>query len=184
MAQVKAPEKPLAPSAEFEGIEPKAEHFKPPKPPAIEGVLVRPLKSIADERGRLMELLRSDWPEFLKFGQVYMTSAYPGVTKAWHYHKKQTDHFACLSGMMKLVLYDGRKGSKTFGAVNEFFMGEHNPLLVRIPARVYHGFKGIGEKECVLINVPDVPYDYKEPDEYRLPAHTGKIPYDWSRKDG
>ena len=38
-----------------------------------------------DERGRLMEILRNDDENFECFGQVYMTTAYPGVTKAWHF---------------------------------------------------------------------------------------------------
>ena len=150
----------------------------------IEGVLIKPLKPIPDERGRLMEILRSDWPEFMKFGQVYLTTAYPGAVKAWHYHKKQYDHFACIHGMMKVVLYDGRKGSKNRGALNEFFMGTHNPMLLRIPPWVYHGFKCISQEEALVINVPTEPYRYQTPDEYRLPAHTKKIPYDWNRKDG
>ncbi|MFH1369622.1 MAG: dTDP-4-dehydrorhamnose 3,5-epimerase family protein [Elusimicrobiota bacterium] len=149
----------------------------------IDGVKVKQLKPLCDERGRLMELLRSDWPEFIRFGQVYMTTAYPGVVKAWHYHKKQTDSFICIRGMMKVVLYDDRRGSKTKGEVNEFFIGEQNPALVQIPKLVYHGFKCVSEKEAVILNVPTELFNYKQPDEYRLPAHTKKIPYDWARKD-
>ncbi|MEK7290545.1 MAG: dTDP-4-dehydrorhamnose 3,5-epimerase family protein, partial [Planctomycetota bacterium] len=89
----------------------------------IDGVKIKKLKVIPDERGRLMEILRNDDAIFLKFGQVYITTAYPGVVKAWHYHKIQTDHFAVVLGMMKVVLYDGRKDSPTFGQVNEFIAG-------------------------------------------------------------
>ena len=60
----------------------------------IDGVKVAKLKVIPDERGRLMEMVRCDDPDFVKFGQVYMTSAYPGVVKGWHYHKKQHDTMA------------------------------------------------------------------------------------------
>lgn len=67
----------------------------------IEGVKIKRLKVIPDARGRLMEILRSDDELFVKFGQVYMTAAYPGVVKGWHYHKKQTDNFAVIKGMMK-----------------------------------------------------------------------------------
>lgn len=149
----------------------------------IEGVWVKPLKLICDERGKLMEIFRADDMGFMKFGQIYMTTAYPGVVKAWHYHKKQSDHFACLRGMMKLVLYDSRKGSPTRGRVSEFFLGDHQPLLVKIPPGVYHGFKCISADEAVVINIPDELYNRKTPDEFRLPAHTKKIPYDWARKD-
>jgi len=150
----------------------------------IEGAEARPVRVIADERGRLGEILRSDSDLFRKFGQVYFTTAYPGVVKAWHYHKIQTDHFFCVKGMTKLVLYDPRDGSPTKGLINEFFLGEHNPVLVVIPPMVYHGFKAISIDEAVMINVPTETYNYKNPDEYRLDAHTDQIPYDWSRKDG
>lgn len=150
----------------------------------IDGVKVKKLRMIPDERGRLMEILRADDPEFVKFGQVYLTTAYPGVTKAWHYHKKQYDNFCCVRGMMKVVLYDAREGSPTGGELGEFFIGEHNNVLLQIPPNVYHGFKCIGESEAMIINCCTEPYNHKEPDEYRLPPDSADIPYDWSRKDG
>ena len=150
----------------------------------IDGVVVKDLRMIPDERGYLMEMLRSDWPEFERFGQVYVTAVYPGVVKGWHYHKIQTDHFICVSGMAKVVLYDNREGSPTHGEVNEFFMGWQRPRLLKIPPGVLHGFKGIGQEMALIVNVPTELYNYEQPDEYRLPAHTDQVPYDWARKDG
>ena len=150
----------------------------------ISGVHTKMLKRIPDERGWLMEMLRADDRIFMKFGQVYLTAVFPGVVKAWHYHKSQTDHFVCVQGMAKVVLYDDRADSTTHGAINEFFIGEMNPMLVQIPPLVYHGFKGIGPETAVILNVPTEVYRYEEPDEYRLEPHGGSIPYDWSRKDG
>ncbi len=154
----------------------------------IEGVEVNKLKVVPDERGRLMEILRSDDPAFVKFGQVYMTTNYPGVVKAWHYHKKQTDYVCCVKGMIKLVAYDSRGKSKTKGEINEFFIGDHNPCLITIPPGVYHGWKCISADESVVVNIPTEVYDYKNPDEYRLPPDTKEIPYDWvldkSKKHG
>jgi dTDP-4-dehydrorhamnose 3,5-epimerase len=150
----------------------------------IDGVKVRKLRFIPDERGYLMEMLRSDWEEYDKFGQVYITAVYPGVVKGWHYHKIQTDHFICVHGMAKVVLYDGREGSPTHGEVNEFFMGDQNPMLLKIPPGVMHGFKGISQEMALIVNVPTELYNYDQPDEYRLPAHTDQIPYDWTRRDG
>ena len=150
----------------------------------IHGVKVKRLRVLPDERGRLMEILRNDDEMFGKFGQVYMTTAYPGVVKGWHYHKRQFDNMAVVKGMMKIVLYDGRKESETFGEVNEFFAGEHNPVLIHIPPFVYHGFKCISGDEAVVINTPTEPYDYNDPDEFRVHPHDNEIPYDWNRKDG
>ena len=150
----------------------------------IDGVNVKPLKVIADERGYLMEMMRADDPFFQRFGQSYVSVAYPGVVKGWHYHKKQTDHFVIVKGMMKVVLYDARDGSPTKGLINEFFMGEKNPILVTIPPGVVHGMKGIGHEPAMLVNVPTEMYQYDKPDEFRIDPHSKDIPYDWSRKDG
>jgi dTDP-4-dehydrorhamnose 3,5-epimerase len=150
----------------------------------IDGVEIKKLKAISDERGFLMELLRSDDPVFMKFGQVYLTTVYPGVVKGWHFHKLQTDFFAVIKGMAKVVLYDGRDGSKTHGAVLELFMGEQNPVLITIPPLVYHGMKGVGSEPAYIINCPTELYNYQNPDEYRLDPDDPSIPYDWRLKEG
>lgn len=150
----------------------------------IEGVKVRQLKAHPDARGRLMELMRSDWEEFEKFGQVYMTTAYPGVVKAWHYHKLQRDNFTCVKGMIRLALFDDREGSPTRGELNEFFLGEHSPIMVSIPPEVQHGFQCVSEGEAIVINCPTETYNYEDPDEYRLDPHDNNIPFDWHQRDG
>lgn len=149
----------------------------------IKGVKIKKLKVIPDERGRLMEMLRADDDFFEKFGQVYMTSTYPGVVKAWHKHEKQADNMACVAGMVKVALYDARKGSPTFREINEFYMGIHNPLLLHIPAGIYHGWMCVSADEAVVVNAPTETYNYERPDEQRLDPHGSEIPYDWRRKD-
>jgi dTDP-4-dehydrorhamnose 3,5-epimerase len=149
----------------------------------IDGVTVKPLKVIPDERGYLMEMLRADDPFFQQFGQSYLTAVYPGVVKGWHYHQLQTDHFVCVKGMAKVVLFDRRKDSKTHGEVNEFFMGERNNILLVIPPGVLHGMKGIGTETAIIVNTPTHTYKYDDPDEYRVDPHENDIPYDWSQKD-
>ncbi len=150
----------------------------------IVDVRLKRLEVIPDERGRLMEMLRADDELFKGFGQIYMTTAYPGAVKAWHYHKKQWDHFVCVRGMVKVVLYDDREGSPTRGEINEFFLGEHQPALLQIPPLVYHGFKCISDYEAMVINCPTEVYNHDDPDEFRVDPHGNDIPYDWSRKDG
>ena len=150
----------------------------------IDGVVTKQLRLIPDERGRLMEILRRDEDMFGGFGQVYLTTTYPHVVKAWHFHKKQDDFIICVKGTLKLVLYDDREGSPTRGEVNEFFIGDYNPMMVKVPKMVYHGWKCVSEEEALVINVPTEPYDRKTPDEFRLDPHINDIPYKWERKDG
>jgi len=150
----------------------------------IDGVEARVAKILPDERGRLGEIMRADDPWFEKFGQVYFTTTYPGVVKAWHYHKKQTDHFYVIKGMVKIALYDERKDSPTHGTVNQLYLGENCPGLVRIPPGIQHGWMCIGQTEAYIVNIVSEMYNYAEPDEYRTDPHENHIPYDWTRKDG
>jgi len=150
----------------------------------IEGVEIKQLTRHADERGYLMEVLRCDDAIFRKFGQVYVSLNYPGVVRGWHYHKKQDDHFAVVKGMVKVALYDAREGSPTHGQVDQFFLGEQNNILLKIPVGVMHGYKTVSTEPSLLINFPTEPYDPQEPDEYRLPWDTDQIPYDWDIKMG
>jgi len=145
----------------------------------IDGVKIKKLNIIPDERGKVMEILRCDDEIFKEFGQVYMTTTYPGVVKAWHYHKIQTDNICCVKGMIKVVLYDDRKDSRSYKKLDEFFIGEYNQILISIPHGIYHGWKCISGVEAIVINIPNKPYNRKTPDEYRLPPTTNKIPYKW-----
>lgn len=145
----------------------------------IEGVKIKKLKVVPDERGRLMEILRNDDELFEKFGQVYMTTAFPGVVKAWHYHKIQTDNFTCVKGKMRLGLYDSRENSPTKGEVLDYTLTPEEPALVQIPPGVFHGFKCVGDSEAIVINTPTEPYNREKPDEYRVDAINNDIPFDW-----
>ena len=149
----------------------------------IEGVKVKILKIIPDSRGRLMEILRSDDDCFEKFGQVYMTTAYPGIIKAWHYHKLQSDNFVCVFGKILLALYDVRQDSSTIGELNDFIISPTEPRLIHIPKDIYHGFKNIGDSEAIVINMVTNAYNHKNPDEYRLDPFDKKIGYKWDRRE-
>ena len=148
----------------------------------IDGVHIKPLKVIPDDRGRLMEILRCDAVLFEGFGQVNVTTAKFGIVKAWHYHKLQADHWVCLSGKARVGLYDPRPGSPTQGMVNEFLMTPEEPFLIKIPILVYHGFKGAApNQETMIMNIPTMPYNCDTPDEYRVDPHDPNIPFDWRR---
>jgi dTDP-4-dehydrorhamnose 3,5-epimerase len=151
----------------------------------IEGVAVKEIRVHPDARGRLFEILRADEGDhFSGFGQVYATTTYPGVVKAWHLHRKQTDFFCCVRGMIRLVLFDDREDSPTRGELNEWCMGEHRMIAVKIPPHILHGFQCIGQEEAMVINTVTHPFSPAEPDEYRIDPHDNDIPFSWARRDG
>jgi dTDP-4-dehydrorhamnose 3,5-epimerase len=146
----------------------------------IAGVEVVPLRRIADERGSVMHMLRRDDPLFEQFGEIYFSSIWPGVIKAWHLHTRMTLNYAVIAGHIKFVLYDDREGSSTRGELQEIFLGEDNYLLVKVPPLVWNGFKGLGTERSIVANCATIPHDPEE--IHRRDPLDGGIPYDWSLK--
>lgn len=146
----------------------------------IAGVEIKQLVRYADDRGYLAELLRADEPIFSGFGQANVTLTYPGVVKAWHYHKEQDDLWVCVKGMIRAAMYDMREGSPTYGQTQELYLGDHNPALVKIPVGVAHGYKVVGNEPALILYFVTTPYQRENPDEYRIPWDDPSIPFDWS----
>ena len=145
----------------------------------IEGVVIKKLKKIPDERGKVMHMLKRTDLEFNRFGEIYFSTVYPKVVKGWHIHTKMELNYAVVVGNVKLVLYDDRENSKTRGIVMEMVVGEKNYVLVKVPKMVWNGFMGLGVKEAVVANCASLPHDPKE--ILRLDFKSEKIPYDWNK---
>jgi dTDP-4-dehydrorhamnose 3,5-epimerase len=144
----------------------------------IEGVQVKPLRQISDERGKVMHMLRVDDAGFQRFGEIYFSCVYPGAIKGWHIHKEMTLNYAVPHGNIKFVLYDGRPESSTRGDVQEFFLGPDNYCLITVPPMVWNGFKGLGTEMAVVANCATIPHDPDEID--RRDPFDASIPYDWA----
>ena len=148
----------------------------------IDGVLVLPLRQIPDERGKIMHMLRHDSPHFEQFGEIYFSVVNPGVIKAWHIHSEMTLNYACVSGMIRLGLYDDRENSPTNGEAQNIYIGESNYCLVRIPPGVWNGFKGVGVNPAIVANCSTTAHDPNEIS--RLDPFENHIPFDWNLKHG
>ena len=147
----------------------------------IEGVVIKKLKKIPDDRGTILKMQESCDEEFKGFGEIYFSTVYPGVVKGWHLHEKAVLNYAVIKGMIKLVLYDDRERSKTRGALMEFYIGEENYMLVQIPGGVWNGFMGIGTKTAIVADL--ITLEHKNDVMKRLCPHNNFIPYDWRVKD-
>ncbi len=146
----------------------------------IDGVRIVPLKQIPDERGKVMHMLRRTDPHFQEFGEVYFSVVMPGAIKGWHRHARMVINYAVPRGRIKLVLYDDRPGSPTFGELQEEFLGEDNYALASVPVGVWNGFKGYGIEPAVVCNCATIVHDPDEID--RLDPFDARIPYDWELK--
>ena len=144
----------------------------------IDGIVIKPLKKISDERGCIYHMLRCDDPVFDKFGEIYFSFVYPGAIKGWHLHREMSLNYAVIVGTIKLVLYDGRENSRTKGNTLELSTGEKNYCLIKIPPGIWNGFKGIGTKPAIVANCATIPHDPNE--IIRLDPFSKEIPYNWN----
>jgi dTDP-4-dehydrorhamnose 3,5-epimerase len=150
----------------------------------IEGVRIKHLKPIRDYRGLVMEILRSDDEIFKKFGQAYITTVKPGIVKGWHYHNVKTDNFCCITGSIRLGLYDLRENSPTSRQTQEIILSIKEPKLVKIPPEVAHGFECAGDREAIVVSLPTEPYNSTHPDVVRIDPLKNDIPFKWTAKKG
>ena len=136
----------------------------------IDGVKYRLTRPVSHHHGHLTEAFRLDWGVTdVPVVQVNVTVTFPGRIRAWGIHRLTVDRLFAATGSLCIVCYDGRRGSATFGCVNEFMLGERNQGLVVIPPGVYHGWKNIGNDEAAIISMPSQLYQYEEPDRWELP---------------
>jgi dTDP-4-dehydrorhamnose 3,5-epimerase len=148
----------------------------------IRGVVVKELMRHCDERGYLLEVLRDDDGLLSRFGQSTYTLTYPGVIKAFHWHRHQDDLWFIAQGEARVVLHDLREDSPTKGVTQVIYAGEHRPLLILIPAGVAHGYQVLGSKPLGLFYHTTRSYDPRNPDEERIPYDDPAIGFDWESR--
>jgi dTDP-4-dehydrorhamnose 3,5-epimerase len=146
--------------------------------PLIHGVTLKRTRHIVTGNGLTTENFRSDWPETgSAIGHVIHVALDAGRTSAWHSHRIQTDGVFVLSGRLLLAMFDGREDSPTGGKVTVLRLDGQDPMLVRIPPQVWHGLKPL-QGPATFLNIISHPYNYEDPDEWRLPPDTEQIPFD------
>ena len=145
---------------------------------SINGVTLTELRHIADNRGAILHMLRSDSPGFIRFGECYFAESLPGATKAWKRHHFQTQNLAVPVGRIRIVIYDDRPESITQGKLQELELGRPDAyFLLRIPLGLWYGFRCISATPALLANCADLPHDSTESDLRFM--DDSRIPYRW-----
>ena len=149
----------------------------------IEGVTLHEVLHVPRDHGVITEFFRPEWdPSGLPVAQIYQSRLYPSALGAWSCHTENTDRLFVNQGQVKIVLYDARSDSETFGIVNEFFTGDARPSLLIIPPGVWHGLQNLSPSDALILNFPTKPYNYENPDHYRLSYDSSEIPYTWQSR--
>ena len=144
----------------------------------IEGVIIQPLKQIADKCGPVLHMLKNDSRLFKQFGEVYFSEIHSGLVKAWKRHKKQSQNLVVPLGEIWLVIFDDRPNSNTHRKIAQYKLGRPKDYrLIHIPPMLWYGFQGIGDQTSMIANCTDLSHDPEEMES--LSADTSQIPYQW-----
>ena len=146
--------------------------------PLIEGVKIFPLVTHPDARGSLTQLPPQLFAQPIV--DAHQVSIRPGKIKGWIMHLIQEDRLFFWQGDLRVVLYDQREDSSTWGMMNDLCFGESRPALCFIPPGVFHAVQNLGATGAAHMSFPTVAYDHANPDKYRLPLDTELIPFDFS----
>jgi len=144
----------------------------------LEGVLYKEVSNIITRNGVTTELYRPEWdvgPNQVR--HIIHVTLRGEALSAWHMHERQTDTFFVTDGTIKLILFDDRPGSSTCSEGNVFYLSRMRSTLITVPPGIWHGLKNLENSESSFINYFDQPYNYSDPDEWRLPPDTDKIPF-------
>jgi dTDP-4-dehydrorhamnose 3,5-epimerase len=149
--------------------------------PGLEGVVIREVLHVPRDHGVITEMFRPEWdPTGLPVVHVYQSRLYPGAIGAWSCHAKSIDRLFVNQGHLKVVLFDGREHSPTFGRIAELHAGDARPAFIVLPTGIWHGLQNVGATDALVLNFPTKAYDYEDPDHWRLPFDTEQIPYSWN----
>lgn len=148
----------------------------------IDGVILKQLVKIPDERGCILPMLRSDAHEFKGFGAINFNVINAGLIRGWILYPRAVLTCVVVSGMVKIVLFDSRKDSQTFGKFQEVFMGDMNYCQVQIPCGLWIGSKGISTPNAIIANCFSI--NENEAEILTKNPYSTEINYNWDIKHG
>ncbi|MFQ5828113.1 MAG: dTDP-4-dehydrorhamnose 3,5-epimerase family protein [Candidatus Methylomirabilia bacterium] len=150
----------------------------------ISGVELVELARHNDEGGSLTELGRftagtpAAFPDFA-LAQVNYSEVDPGVIKAFHLHRTQTDiWYVPPDDKMLLVLIDARADSPTEGRTMRLILGDGRSRLLRIPPGVAHGVRNLGSTKGRIVYFTDTHFT-----PAAATSDEGRLPWDFAGPD-
>jgi len=146
----------------------------------MEGVTLYPLKRFAVPKGDVFHALKATDEGYAGFGEVYLSRIKAEEVKGWKRHNRMVLNIVVVFGVIRFVVYDDRKNSKTHGQFREFVLSPAtNYQRLTVAPGLWVAFQGIEKDVSILMNIIPEPHDSTETDNKELT----KIPYNFEWKD-
>lgn len=139
----------------------------------ISGVVVTPLKRIANEKGDIYHAMKCSEDSFSSFGEAYFSSIHLGDVKGWKKHTQMILNLVVPVGSIKFVMYDDRPESITYKAFYEVILSKDNYCRLTVPPHVWLSFQGVGDSLNLLLNLASIEHDPNESEN----CHISDIKY-------
>jgi UDP-2-acetamido-2,6-beta-L-arabino-hexul-4-ose reductase len=117
-----------------------------------------PLELRSDERGELFEWIKSE-----SFGQIFVSTTKPGVTRGNHYHHTKTEKFLVIKGVAEIKF---RKIDSD--EVIIYIVDGNKPTVLDIPPGYTHSISNISTTELITLFWANEIFDSENPDTYFL----------------
>lgn len=131
----------------------------------IEGVVIKKLEQLSDERGWLCEAWRSDESGYQP-AMAYMSKTEPGISRGPHEHKEQSDCFIFTGpGNFRMYLWENREGKPGYRELETMEVGQGNPCLIVVPPGVVHAYQCISKEPSYYVNLPNRLYKGRDKKE-------------------
>ena len=140
----------------------------------IEDVVLTPLKIIDVPGGRVFHAIKNIDPGFDDFGEAYFSEINSKKIKAWKRHREMTLNLVVPIGEICFVFHLAKQK-------DEFRIekiGKNCYSRLTVPPGIWFGFKGLGTRSSLLMNVADMEHD---PNEV-LHKSAYEYNFDWSVK--
>lgn len=145
----------------------------------IKGVSIRDLMVFENEQGGVKHMLKSKWPEFKSFGEVYFSTINKGIVKGWKKHDKTILNYTVPIGNVKVVIFDPNPSSPSFNEIQEIVLGENNHILLTIPANVWYSFASLDNSKAIICNLINIEHD--DDIHHQMDLINDLIPYTWQK---
>ena len=128
----------------------------------LEGFKIIKLKQYFLEEGNLFHGLKNSDDGYDKFGEIYFSFINKNSIKAWKYHKKMTLNLIVPVGSIRFNFLDFREESSTFKEKFTLTLSDKDYSRLTVPPKIWFGFKGLGDKTNLLVNIANMPHDDNE----------------------
>ena len=117
-----------------------------------------PMELKKDNRGDLFEWIKSE-----DFGQIFVSTTKPGITRGNHYHHTKTEKFLVIRGKAEI-------GFRQIDSdeIRTYKVNGSEPTVVDIPPGYTHNITNIGETELITLFWANEIFDTERPDTYFL----------------